>query len=238
MPDRFFLTEPPRDGHATLTGPDAHHLGQVLRAKPGLEVVLFDGAGGEYRARVLHVGRQRIDFETVAHQAIERETQRPLTLAVALPKGERQRWLIEKLTELGVARLVPLVAERGVAQPTDGALERLRRGVIEASKQCGRNRLLEIAVPHSVAELIPGQSSHRGSAAVLSPQGSSSLNELTERLVEQPSALLAVGPEGGWTPRELEQFQAADWSLVSLGARTLRVETAAIAAAAWFAALD
>ncbi len=78
---------------------------------------------------------------------ISREPRVELTLAVALPKGERQKWLVEKLTELGAARLVPLITERGVAQPVEAAMVRLRRAVIEASKQCERNRLMEIAPP-------------------------------------------------------------------------------------------
>src|SRR5205823_8730666 len=94
------------------------------------------------------------ELSIIERREVSRELSFSLTLAVALPKGERQKWLIEKATELGVTRLVPLVTERGVAQPVESALDRLRRSVIEASKQCGRNRLLEIAAPARVNDFF------------------------------------------------------------------------------------
>ena len=145
---------------------------------------------------------------------------------MALPKGDRQKWLVEKATELGVARLVPLVTERGVAQPGESTLQRLRRAVIEASKQCGRNRLMEIAAPQAWHEFLAG---HR---------------DVPRRLVAQPGAtarpmfqtceqtVAAVGPEGGLTDDELARAVAQGWQPIGLGPRTLRVETAALALAA------
>src|SRR5205823_14535109 len=94
------------------------------------------------------------ELSIIERREVSRELSFSLTLAVALPKGERQKWLIEKATELGVTRIVPLVTERGVAQPVESALDRLRRGVIEASKQCGRNRLMEIAQSKTASVLF------------------------------------------------------------------------------------
>src|SRR5215475_4969827 len=112
MPDRYFLETPPADDTARLTGPEAHHLAHVMRAKPGLEVTLFDGSGREWLARVDEVGRSEVTLALISCREVDRELSLPITLAVALPKGDRQRWLVEKATELGVTRLVPLVTER------------------------------------------------------------------------------------------------------------------------------
>jgi len=147
MSERFFVAPPIAGDFAELRGDEARHLAATMRARSGDEVVVFDGSGAEFRARVLSVGKSSVKLEIIERGEISRELPRPVTLAVALPKGERQKWLIEKATELGVSRIIPLVTEHGVAQPTEQAIERLRRGVIEASKQCGRNRLMDIGVP-------------------------------------------------------------------------------------------
>src|SRR5436190_713470 len=150
MSDRFFVSPPIAGDRAVLAGDEARHLAAVMRVQIGDEVVLFDGSGVEFTARVTATRKQAVELAIFERREISRELPFSLTLAVALPKGERQKWLVEKATELGVTRIVPLVTERGVAQPVESALERLRRSVIEASKQCGRNRLMEIAAPVTV----------------------------------------------------------------------------------------
>jgi 16S rRNA (uracil1498-N3)-methyltransferase len=148
---------------------------------------------------------------------------------VALPKGERQKWLVEKLTELGVARLVPLETERGVAEATPAARERLRRGVIEACKQCGRNRLMEIGAPRSVAGAIADMPA--GSRVVIADPGGAPLDSIG-LVAGAASALALVGPEGGFTAAELAAAEAVGGVRASLGLHVLRIETAAIALAA------
>lgn len=240
MPDRFFLAETPQNDTAVLTGPEAHHLAHVLRARLGLEVTLFDGRGGEYQARVAGIERQQIKLEIVRHVAVERESPRALILAVSLPKGDRQRWLVEKAVELGVARLIPLATARGVAQPKSTTLDRLRRAVIEASKQCGRNRLLEITEPQKLSEIISATAKGQyGLCAAAQPGGQLTPSALMRRVAALPierSVLAAIGPEGGFTTEELEQAAAGGWEALDLGSRILRVETAAIAVAAYVAA--
>ncbi len=145
MADRYFVDDPIAVERAVLAGPEAHHLIHVMRAKPGTEVVLFDGSGSEFAARVERVGRADVTLAVLARSEVDRELPVRLTLGVSLPKGDRQRWLVEKAVELGVTRLVPLAAQRSVAHVSGEPPERLRRAVIEASKQCGRNRLMEIA---------------------------------------------------------------------------------------------
>jgi 16S rRNA (uracil1498-N3)-methyltransferase len=228
MSERFFLTAAPVAGRAILSGDEARHLARVLRAKVGYSVSLFDGSGCEWPARVVAIGRSDVELETGAPiEAPPRRGPR-LTLAVALPKGERQKWLVEKLTELGVDRLVPLVTERGVAEATRGAIERLERGVIEACKQCGRNRLMEIGKPMTVAEAAAGKP-----AATIGLLADPTGHPLDVAAVDGENDVFAlIGPEGGFTDAEIALARAAGFQPVTLAPHVLRVETAAIACAA------
>ncbi len=233
MTDRYFADTPISGGKATLVGPEAHHLIHVMRAKPGDRVVLFDGSGAEFTAQVERLRRAEAELTILARHEVDRELPVDLTLGVALPKGERQRWLVEKAVELGVKRLVPLETERSVARPGERTLTRLRRTVIEASKQCGRNRLMEIAQPQPWPDFVDRtQRAHlrllahpRSRAAETEPlPGQKSLASLGS----SHGVVLAVGPEGGFTGNEITQATSAGWQLVDLGPRTLRTETAAI----------
>src|SRR4029079_17666912 len=141
--------QPITAGCMMLDGPEAHHLLHVMRAAVGDEVTLFDDFGAEFRATVETVRRADAELRIVERREVDRELSFELIVGVALPKGDRQKWLVEKLTELGVTTLVPLITERCVAQPNESALERLQRSVIEAAKQCGRNRLMAISQPQS-----------------------------------------------------------------------------------------
>jgi len=235
--DRFYSPTPITTERVTLDGAEAHHLIHVMRAAVGTEITLFDGSGAEFSAVVEVLRRSDAVVRVVERREIDRELPFELVIGVALPKGDRQKWLVEKLTELGVSTLVPLVTERGVAQPTAGALERLSRSAIEAAKQCGRNRLLKIAEPQSFAEFTAA--GWVGSSASESPVHSL-------RLIAHPNGpplseiatsgrtpvALAIGPEGGLTEAEVASALAAGCQQVSLGPRILRVETAAIALAA------
>src|SRR4051794_31403592 len=147
MSERFFSSNPITAERITLDGPEAHHLLHVMRATPGERVILFDGTGAEFIAIVEQLRRSEVELRIAERCTVDRELPFPLTVGVALPKGDRQKWLVEKLTELGVTTLVPLITERSVAQPSSGALDRLRRAVIEAAKQCGRNRLMALSTP-------------------------------------------------------------------------------------------
>ena len=224
MSERFFLAEPPSHGRGRLVGDEARHLVRVMRCRVGDEVVAFDGRGTSWRARVASIGRDEavLDLGAAVVEAATRDA--PLTLAVALPKGDRQKWLVEKLTELGVPRLVPLVTTRGVAEATPAAVERLGRSVIEACKQCGRDTLMAIAEPRTVAEVV---AAHRAMGGiVVAERGGAPLAGF-----DRPVVAL-VGPEGGFTAEELAAVEAAGGRRVSLGPHVLRIETAAIALAA------
>jgi 16S rRNA (uracil1498-N3)-methyltransferase len=229
MSDRFFSSVPITTEQVTLDGPEAHHLLHVMRAAPGATLTIFDDSGAEFEAIVDAVRRTEATLRIVERREIDRELPQRLTIGVALPKGDRQKWLVEKLTELGVTELVPLITQRGVAQPTASATERLGRSVIEAAKQCGRNRLMKIAEPLEWSTWL--QSAHSCSALLLvAHPGGKLLAEL--QLSAAAEIRLAIGPEGGFSDDEIAEATLASWKLISLGPRILRVETAAIALAA------
>jgi len=231
--DRYFLDSPIQSGAATLSGDEAHHLIHVMRAKPGTAITLFSGNGMEYDSKVESVGRNVVRLTVLSHRPVDRELTVDLTLGVALPKGERQKWLVEKAVELGVTRIVPLRTARSVAQPVAQALGRLRRSVIEASKQCGRNRLMEIAEPRDWGELVAG-TPEVACRLVAHPagRGTEADGPLAVAFSRDPlragSFLLAVGPEGGFTSEEVALATCAGWRTVDLGPRILRVETAGL----------
>lgn len=232
MSQRYYSPTPIAGDTATLTDGEAHHLSRVMRARIGDAVVLFDGSGAEFTAKIQRIGKSTVELTVIERRVVDRELPFQLTLAVALPKGDRQRWLVEKAVELGVTRLVPLVTARSVA---DGraAFERLRRAVIEASKQCGRNRLMEIALPAAWNEYASGASNSETARLFAHPAGDAELAALrSTRLDEVGHVAVAIGPEGGWTDEEVALASANDWRFIDLGPRILRVETAAIALAA------
>ena len=209
----------------------------VMRASPGAEVVLFDGRGAEFLAKVSRIDRSHVELVVLSRDETDRESPVEVTLGVPLPKGDRQKWLVEKAVELGVRRIVPLRTARSVANPGEKVLKRLRRTVIEASKQCGRNRLLQIDEPESWADFVRlGDEvtcrllAHPRSAC---PDGEA--EDHADRLLPEalPEALpdqvaLAVGPEGGFSRDEVALATAAGWRMIDLGPRILRIETAAI----------
>ena len=154
MTHRYFCEERIIPPETALVGPEATHFSRVMRGSIGDEIVVFDGEGAEHDAVVREISRHRVDLAITATRHIDRELPAPLVLAVSFPKGDRQKWLVEKAVELGVSRLIPLQTERSVAQPRRSALEKFGRWVIEASKQCGRNRLMEVGDPREWAEFL------------------------------------------------------------------------------------
>lgn len=226
MDRRCYSSEPINGDRVTLAGGEAHHLLHVLRAAPGMQFVLFDGSGCEFDAEVTACGRSTIELAVRARSVVDRELPFSFTLGVPLPKGERQRWIVEKAVELGVSRLVPLRTSRSVATG-DKPGEKLDRYVIEASKQCGRNRLMEIAEPQTWSDWLAAPSATR--RLVADPNGRVLVKEDETQFAP---VYAAVGPEGGFTDDELAAACAASWEIVSLGPRMLRIETAAIVLAA------
>ncbi len=233
MLDRFYCPEPPVDGRARLEGDEARHLIKVRRVVPGESVELFDGRGSAFRAEVVELGRDRVELAVVASLPTSRGPACSLTLATAVPKGDRFDWLVEKATELGVARLVPLVAERSVVDPRAAKLDRLRRAIVEASKQCRRDVLMELDRPTRWASLV---GSSRESVRLVAHPGARGIAASGLRL-GGASAILAIGPEGGFTEDEVNRAVEAGWVAVGLGRTILRVETAGLAGCSTLLAL-
>lgn len=231
MSDRFYCQNAARGGRLALEGDEARHLAKVRRVGVGETVVLFDGQGFATRAEVVLVGNRRVELDAVGPPLPDRAADVRLTLATAVPKGDRFDWLVEKATEIGVDRLVPLITERSVVDPRAAKLDRLRRTVLEASKQCGRNRLMAIAEPVAL-DACNGPPAQR---LMAHPEG---LPQRDWPTVESGADVwLAVGPEGGFSDGETERAVGAGWTLVGLGPTLLRIETAAVVAAARVLAL-
>jgi 16S rRNA (uracil1498-N3)-methyltransferase len=228
MSERFFSETPIEGDRATLVGAEAHHLADVMRMRRGDEVTLFDGSGFEFTARIDEISKREVRLAVLARLAADRESPRDVTFCCSLPRGDRQRWLIEKAVELGVRRFVPLRTARGVVQPDAGVCERLRRTVIEASKQCGRNRLMEVTEPCGMpprTDLLPPEAlklfAHPGSELAIA-----------DAVATSAAIAVLIGPEGGFADEEAAAAIAANWRPVNLGPRILRIETAALAIAA------
>lgn len=222
MADRFYVNCPLAAGPVVVAGPEAHHLATVLRARPGDAVCLFNGDGAEYPAVVVEVHKKQVLLDVSGRRTPNRELDFRLEVAAPLPKGDRGDFLVEKLTELGVTRFVPLRTERSVVHPK--GRDRLERAVIEASKLCGRNVLMQIGPVTAWPDYCRGPDlpatrlvGHRGGEPVKIPAG---------------DVAVAVGPEGGFTDDEVALAVDAGWRVVGLGPRVLRVETAAVALAA------
>lgn len=237
MSHRFFVSFAITGSSVVLEGPEAHHLGRVMRTKVGETVTLFDGHGAEFTARVTQLDRDAVELDILTCVEVDREQTSRLTLGVALPKGERQRWLIEKTVELGVAQVIPLLTERGVAQPGEQSLNRLRRVVIESSKQCGRNRLMEIGPPQHLADfLLTAPIESRRCIADSTDSEDPLPNDVALKSGKMVKDIyVAIGPEGGFSRKELHSAKHAGWQTIHLGPCTLRVETAALSVAAFVA---
>ena len=231
---RFYCPTPLPPG-STLTLPDgaARHV-QVLRLQPGDAITLFNGEGGECEAQVTRMGRSDVDVQVVAHTAVEREAPRAVHLALGMPANERMDWLLEKATELGMAGLQPLQAERSVLRLAGERAEKKRghwQGIaVAACEQCGRNRVPTVQPVRTVAEWLRGELPAQRLILSLAADSVPLAQRITQ--LDPGPILLLSGPEGGLSPAEEQAARAAGFTPISLGARTLRAETAPLAALA------
>jgi 16S rRNA (uracil1498-N3)-methyltransferase len=243
MARRRFFVPAVRNGEAEVSGDDAQHLTRVLRVEAGERYEIADGRN-VYLAEIAEARKSRVVFKTIERLPFDPPPVR-LHLYAALIKFDHFEWMIEKATELGVERIVPVRAvrtETGLDRAAVKRLERWRRIGFEASQQSRRDRLPEVAELAGFDDILSAEARCRfacdeesGAAPLLS-------SVPPERSAEDIAAVL-IGPEGGWTGGERAQFRAAGWTPVTLGPRILRAETAAIAAlaivtAAWQTALQ
>jgi 16S rRNA (uracil1498-N3)-methyltransferase len=236
MSERFYIAGPLHPGPVALSGPEAHHLATVSRLRAGDRLCLFNGDGREYPAQVVSAARRAVELEVLGVEAPAREPPLAVTVAAPVPKGDRAQFLIEKLTETGVTTFVPLACQRSIVHPREGKRDKFERYVIEASKQCGRNLLMQIADvtawEEHAREEKPGELRLIAHPATTGEMAS--LGRLAERVkaANTGGVRIAVGPEGGFTDAEVDLARAHGWQPVDLGPRILRVETAAVVLAA------
>jgi 16S rRNA (uracil1498-N3)-methyltransferase len=215
----------------------AHHL-HVLRQAIGDELVLFNGEGGQVRARLADIAKRRASAEILSHDGIEAELPCRVTLAQGLPEGSKMDWIVEKAVELGVAAIQPLAAQRSVVRLSgDRADKRLAHWqgvVVSAAEQCGRNRVTDVAPIQEFGRWI-GQPQTGSQMVLLSPRATASLAHWARSNGPRDVTLL-VGPEGGFSAAEEDAALAAGALPLSMGPRVLRTETAGLAALAILAA--
>jgi 16S rRNA (uracil1498-N3)-methyltransferase len=231
MRRRFFVDQV-RNGQAEISGDDARHLTRVLRVEPGQRYEISDNRN-VYLAEIETARKEHVVFRT-----LEKLDAPPLpfriVLCAALIKFDRFEWMIEKVTELGVAEIVPVEtvrSERGLERAARKRVERWRRIAVEASQQSRRAHLPEVHEPVSFQDALSWEAIHRY-ALDENPGGV----PLTRTHGASDTITLLVGPEGGWTEEERAAFTTSGWTRVSLGPLILRAETAAIAALAIVAA--
>jgi 16S rRNA (uracil1498-N3)-methyltransferase len=230
MTRRRWIADEFSENQAALTGAHAEHLIRVLRVRVGEEFEISAGADVR-RGRVASIGENRVEFEL--GQQVPAVAIPNVTLALSIFKFDRMEWAIEKCTELGAARIIPVIAcrtEAHLAAAAEKRVERWRRIVIQASEQSRRSAPPEILQPMKLQDAVDLQ----GQPRILLAESEEALMLKDALVAHSPSeeAVLAIGPEGGWTESELDFFQQAGWISASLGSTILRAETAAIAAMA------
>lgn len=228
---RLFVRQPLGEGASVeIDAAQANYLGNVLRMDAGAELLLFDGSSGEWLARIAEAGKKRMTL-VVERRTREPETIPDLWLAFAPVKRAQTDWLVEKATELGAARLIPVMTQRTVAERVK--LERLELIAIEAAEQCGRTILPAISAPVPLKQLLQTRD-HERTLYFADEAG----GEAAATAFKRGPALILTGPEGGFTDEERALVRAAPNNVaISLGPRILRAETAALAALATYMAV-
>lgn len=230
---RCFVDQPLAVGQ-TITLPEeaSAHLLRVLRLAPGDEVVLFNGDGGDYGARLLSAAKRGAEAELISRQDAGRESPLRITLAQGIARGEKMDLVLQKATELGVAAIAPIVTERTEvkldAERTGKRLAHWRGVLAAACGQSGRARLPSLSEPVALTTYAAAETADL--KLVLDPQGSLDLKSLP--LQPGQSVALVIGPEGGLSERDLTTLRAAGFVGLRLGPRILRTETAGLAAIA------
>jgi 16S rRNA (uracil1498-N3)-methyltransferase len=224
-------------GQVALPSQAAHHAARVLRLRVGDPAVLFDGEGGEYEARIAHIGKQEVLTEIIAWREVERESQLTVTLAQAVSAGEKMDFTLQKTVELGIRAIQPLLSERSVVklsgERADKRVVHWQGVVASACEQCGRNRVPVVAPLRPFSDWL-AEADSGTLRLTLSPTAEHNLRELPSP--SGPVTLL-VGPEGGFSDREINDAVRQGFTPVRLGPRVLRTETAALAALAAMQAL-
>jgi 16S rRNA (uracil1498-N3)-methyltransferase len=234
---RFYAPRPafsPDEKSVVLDADETLHLRDVLRLHPGDEVFVFDGTGREFSCTVAAVSRNSSDLTILSEVDPSRpESRLNLSLGVALLKHEKFDLVVQKATELGVNRIIPVTSERADVRPRSDdqagkRVSRWQRIALEATKQSGRARVPEVAAPVSFASFAQHEI-EADRALMFAERAGQSLEIVCESFTSPLASLVAlIGPEGGWTDAEIEIARESGWGIVTLGGRIMRAETAAI----------
>jgi 16S rRNA (uracil1498-N3)-methyltransferase len=214
----------------TIEGSAGNHIVRVLRSRVGDELTLFNGRGGEYGASIEEIRRDTVQVSVREHRNDERESAFDLTLAQGISRGERMDWVVQKATELGVTRIVPLFTERSVVHLDEKqAAKKVQhwRGIaVSACEQCGRNVVPEIAAPVGLYGLLENPVG-KGVSLLLSPAAEQRIVDISG---SPAGATVLIGPEGGLAQVEHDAALRSGFTAVRMGPRVLRTETAAVCA--------
>jgi 16S rRNA (uracil1498-N3)-methyltransferase len=238
MAHRFFLPPETWNPQApALTGAEAHHASDVLRVREGEAVVVFDGRGNEQAVKVAAIGRDRIELSP-GPVAKSQPLRCRISLAQAIPKGKNMDLIVQKATELGAAAIFPVLSERVIVrierEEAESKREKWQRVAIEACKQSGQNFLPEVALPLTMETLLATRAASFDLVIIASLQpGSRHLKALLEEHLSlrgktPSSVLMLIGPEGDFTPAEINRAIGAGAQPMTLGPIVLRSETAAL----------
>jgi len=228
-----------------LPADTASHLAKVLRARAGDELILFNGDGREFQGAIEAVRGSRVSASVGDSRPVDRESPLSITLVQCVPRGDRMDFIVQKATELGVTRIVPVLSQRSVVRLDKSQAEskvlHWRAVAVSACEQCGRNRLPAIEAAQPLLNYLGEAPADAGTRWVFEPASASQADTAAPRTDPAPavamtSAEIAIGPEGGFATDELEAFRVAGFAQVALGPRILRTETAAIAAVVWLQA--
>ncbi len=234
---RCYLDQP-LDVGTTVILPEsaAQHLIRVLRLREGDACVLFNGDGHDHDARIVAIGKRETQAEITARRRIDNESPLRITLLQGIARGEKMDWIVQKATELGVARILPVASERSDVRLDEARAHKRhahwREIAISACEQSGRAVLPELLPTQPLASATRRCD---GAGFILDPASGASIKSVASTL--STASTLAIGPEGGWSPRDLEQLREAGFCGLRLGPRVLRTETAGIAAIAALQAL-
>lgn len=230
--DRFYISSPPVSDEIWIDGDEAHHILHVKRAKQGTRITLFDGKGFEYSAKITEISNDRLKVFIEQSREVDRETHIDITIAFSIPKGKHETFLIQKCAELGVKTLIPLHCERSIVDFREKStlkIERWDKIAVEASKQCKRNFVTTIEDITLFDNLLKTIHKYDLSLIACTELHPGTLKSIVR---DHPSAkkfLCLIGPEGGFTHKEIEMAEKEGCVPVCLGSSTLRIETAAIA---------
>lgn len=225
----YYPFELSTDSYVTLTGDATNHLANVLRAKAGQGVVLFNGDGNEYSAELTDVAKRKVVVRIDSKLSINIESPLNIHLGQGISRGDRMEWVIQKSVELGVTEITPLLTERcGVKLSTDRWAKKhqqWQKVAIAACEQCGRNVLPVLHAPSSFADWV--NVSTNQVRLTLHPRADKAFRHVS---MPPAGARLLIGPEGGFSEQEIYQTEQSGFQTIQLGPRVLRTETAAISA--------